>query len=117
MLRMIALMIEGHPDDPSGTRYGLYDAAAAVGYRRRAARALAMAPVFTQAYWRAHAGETTTSEVPTLGQVREEIARQGRSRKNAPNNNNTGARYAPDAIPGYVVKLAAKKSPPDLSTS
>ena len=38
MRRMIDLMVFGHPDDPSGTQYDIYDAATAVGYRRRSAR-------------------------------------------------------------------------------
>ena len=44
MLRMIDLMTRGHPHDPSGTPYGLYDAAHSVGYRRKAARELALVP-------------------------------------------------------------------------
>ena len=50
MVRMISLMIDGHPDDPSHTPYGLYDAAASVGYRRRAARGLAKSVVFIEAH-------------------------------------------------------------------
>jgi hypothetical protein len=38
------------PDDPSRTPYGLYDAAAAVGYRRGAARELAKSEVFVATY-------------------------------------------------------------------
>ncbi len=73
-------MTEGHPDDPSRTPYGLYDAAAAVGYHRRAARALAMASVFAEAYWRAYAGKSNASAIPTLEQVREIIAKQNAAR-------------------------------------
>jgi len=65
MLRMIDLMVKGHPDDPSRTPYGLYDAAAAVGYQRRAARALAGTPIFVEAYWRVYRGESSASAVPT----------------------------------------------------
>jgi len=97
MLRMISLMTEGHPHDPSRTRYGLYDAAAAVGYQRRAARELAMAPVFVEAYRRAAAGKSNANEVPTLEQVQQEIARQRRSRIRAP-------------AAGYVMKLAPKEN-------
>jgi hypothetical protein len=89
MIRMIDLMVAGHPDDPSHTPYGLYDAAAAVGYRRRAARALAEAPVFAEAYWRAYRGESNASAIPTLEQVRQELALQWRRRR---------------VKPGYVIK-------------
>jgi len=53
MRRMIDLMVFGHPDDPSGTQYDIYDAAAAVGYRRKAARDLQASPVFQAAYMQA----------------------------------------------------------------
>ena len=85
---MIELMVNGHPDDPSRTPYGLYDSAAAVGYHRRAARALAEAPIFVEAYWRAYAGKSNASAIPTLEQVREEMARRRRRR----------------VKPGYVIK-------------
>jgi hypothetical protein len=70
MLRMIDLMANGHPDDPGRTRYGLYDAATAVGYYRRAAKALAQSPVFLNAYYAACAGRNIQSLCPTPGRPR-----------------------------------------------
>jgi len=110
MIRMIALMIEGHPHDPSRTPFGLYDAAAAVGYRRRAARELAMAPVFVEAYRRAAAGKSNANEVPTLEQVQHEIARQRRSRIKAPGTAAPSAPAKKPTVPGYVIKLAPKEN-------
>jgi hypothetical protein len=80
MLRMIDLMVNGHPDDPSRTQYGLYDAAAAVGYYRRAARALAQSPLFVRAYNAARAGRNIQPSCPTLEQVREILAKQNGAR-------------------------------------
>jgi hypothetical protein len=77
MVRMVGLMIHGHPDDPSHTRYSIYDAATAVGYHRRAARALAMSQVFVDAYQRAAQGQSLADEIPSLERVREMIARWG----------------------------------------
>jgi len=57
MLTMIHLMVHGHPSDSTHTLYGLYDAAKAVGYRRKAARHLAGSELFAEAYWAARAGE------------------------------------------------------------
>jgi hypothetical protein len=50
---MIDLMVFGHPDDPSGCQYDIYDAAAAVGYRRKAARDLQASPLFQGVYMKA----------------------------------------------------------------
>ncbi|MEJ0094627.1 MAG: hypothetical protein WDN46_14710 [Methylocella sp.] len=50
MLRMIDLMINGSPSDPSGTAYTIYDAARFVGYTRHAARALKKSPAFIVAF-------------------------------------------------------------------
>lgn len=105
MLRMIALMTEGHPDDPSRTPYGLYDAAAAVGYHRRAARALAMAPIFVEAYRHAYAGKSNASAIPTLEQVREIIAKQN------------SARHFARHKAGYIMKPAAEASHPQADSS
>lgn len=71
MLRMIDLMVQGHPDDPSRTPYGLYDAAAAVGYQRRAARALIQSALFLDAYYKALGAQNVQHLCPTLEQVRE----------------------------------------------
>lgn len=49
MLRMIDLMAHGHLDHSSGTQYSVSDAAAAVGYRKKAARELVKSPVFMNA--------------------------------------------------------------------
>lgn len=83
---MIELQVEGHPDDPSRTAYGLYDAAAAVGYHRRAPRALARSPLFLAAYQTAidaHigiAGKSIWSLCPTIEEVREILAKQDAAR-------------------------------------
>jgi hypothetical protein len=95
MIRMILLMINGHPDDPSRTQYGLYDAAAAVGYHRRAARALAMAPVFMEAYWTVYRGESNAGKVPTIEEVREQIARR------------TGGKA------GYIIRMPPRPTIPE----
>jgi hypothetical protein len=50
MRRMIDLMVFGHPDDPSGTQYTIYDAATAVGYRRKSARDFQASPLFQSVY-------------------------------------------------------------------
>lgn len=81
MLRMIDLMVNGHPDDPSRTRYGAYDAAQSCGYHRRAARALARSPLFVDAYYRALAGDKIDHLAPTLEQLREGIAKQDAARR------------------------------------
>jgi hypothetical protein len=98
MLRMIDLMVHGHPDDPSRTQYGLYDAAAAVGYYRRAARALAQSPVFVGAYNAARAGRNIQPSCPTLEQVRELIAKQN------------GARHYARHKAGHIVRVAAQEA-------
>ncbi|HLH12426.1 MAG TPA: hypothetical protein VKV77_11175 [Methylovirgula sp.] len=77
---MIELMVSGHPDDPGHVRFGLYDAAAAVGYHRRAARALAQSPVFLEAYHSALAGDDIAHLCPTLEQVRAMMAKQNAAR-------------------------------------
>ena len=78
MVRMISLMIDGHPDDPSHTQFGLYDAAESVGYRRRAARELAKSPVFIEAFnaaiIAAQGGEPAPNPCPSLETVRVEEA-------------------------------------------
>jgi hypothetical protein len=78
MVRMISLMIDGHPDDPSHTPYGLYDAAESVGYRRRAARELAKSLVFIEAHndavAAAVANQPAPNPCPSLETVRVEEA-------------------------------------------
>jgi hypothetical protein len=73
MRRMVDLMVFGHPDDPSGTQYDIYDAAAAVGYRRKAARDLQASPLFQGAYMKALAalrnGEHAKS-IKTIAEIR-----------------------------------------------
>ncbi len=66
MVRMISLMVDGHPDDPSRTPYGLYDAAAVVGYRRKAARELAKSPIFVEAHNAAFAAAIANLPAPNL---------------------------------------------------
>jgi hypothetical protein len=107
MLRMIWLMVRGHPDDPSRTPYGIYEAAAAVGYRRRAARELAISPAFFEAYQRELAGRGNAGVIPTLEQVRREMQlRQGDRQRGA------GPPKAPPPAaitPGYVIRPRAPK--------
>lgn len=76
MRRMIDLMVFGHPDDPSGCQYDIYDAAAAVGYRRKAARDLQASPLFQGVYMKALAalrnGEYAKS-IRTIAQIRDDL--------------------------------------------
>jgi hypothetical protein len=76
MRRMVELMVFGHPDDPSGTQYDIYDAAASVGYRRKAARDLQASPIFQAAYMKALAalrnGEFAKS-TKTIAEIRDEL--------------------------------------------
>ena len=75
MRRMVELMVFGHPDDPSGTQYDIYDAAAAVGYRRKAARDLQASPLFQGVYMKALAalrnGEFARS-IKTISEIRDD---------------------------------------------
>jgi hypothetical protein len=111
MLRIIALMVHGHPHDPSRTPYGLYDAAHAVGYRRRAARELAMSPLFVEAYRRELDGRGNAGVIPTLEEVRREM--ELRQRKNvvrpAAEEIAASAKPAPLA-PGYMIRLDAPET-------
>src|SRR3954451_22749499 len=69
MRRMIDLMVHGHPDDPSGTPYTVFDAARAVGYRLKAARHLMRSPIFCEALNAASSQYEETgirSTIPTL---------------------------------------------------
>ncbi|MEJ0094156.1 MAG: hypothetical protein WDN46_12180 [Methylocella sp.] len=78
MVKMISLMIDGHSDDRSHTPYGLYDAAEAVGYRRKAARELTKSPVFIEAYNAAFdaavANQSPPNPCPRLADVRVDVA-------------------------------------------
>jgi hypothetical protein len=75
MRRMIDLMVFGHPDDPSGTQYDIYDAAAAVGYHRKSARDFQASPLFQAVYLKALAalrnGEFAKS-IKTIAEIRDE---------------------------------------------
>jgi hypothetical protein len=75
MRRMIDLMVFGHPDDPSGTQYDIYDAAAAVGYHRKSARDFQASPLFQAVYMKALAalrnGEFAKS-IKTIAEIRDD---------------------------------------------
>jgi hypothetical protein len=97
MLRMVNLMVAGHDWDPSHTPLDLYAAAAAVGYRRKAARHLSTSPLFVAAYEAAKAGASIAHNAPTLPEVAREVQRQAKDR---------GTRAA-KAAAGYVIRLPA----------
>jgi hypothetical protein len=75
MRRTVELMVFGHPHDPSGTQYDIYDAAAAVGYRRKGARDLQASPLFQGVYMKALAalrnGEFAKS-IKTIAEIRDD---------------------------------------------
>lgn len=75
---MILLMIRGHDDDPSHTRFDAYDAGKSVGYSLRAVRSLLDSDVFTEALWQAERGDDLSHDCLTLQQVRELQERKGR---------------------------------------
>ena len=93
MLRMIDLMIRGHDWDPTHTPLDLYAAAAAVGYRRRAARHLVTSPLFAEAYWRASEGQSITLWAPSFEEVRQSVIERERERARR------------DLRPGYVIRV------------
>jgi hypothetical protein len=106
MVRMIGLMIHGHDWDPSKTPLGIYDAAAAVGYRRKAARHLARSRLFREAYRLARDGASNRHLVPTFDEVHRDVQRQDRDRevRAAPVEPKPAARpLAPAA--GYVIRF------------
>ncbi len=72
MTRMIALMVSGHDWDPSHTPLDIYSAAAAVGYRRKAARHLSVSPIFVDALKAAQAGASIAHHTPSLAEVARE---------------------------------------------
>jgi hypothetical protein len=109
MRRMIELMVWGHPDDPSGTPYTVFDAARAVGYRMKAARHLSRSPVFCDALNIASARFEETgvrSAIPTLDDLDPDP--------------DLGARRLPfvaprrpdPPAPGYVIKAPAPRFAP-----
>jgi hypothetical protein len=111
MLRMIALMVHGHPHDPSHTEYGLYDAAHAVGYRRRAARELAMSPLFVEAYRRELAGRGNAGVIPTLEEVHREMELRQRKNADRPTAEEIAASAKPAPLaPGYMIRLDAPEA-------
>jgi hypothetical protein len=77
MERMIDLMIEGDPMEEPQEPLDLYSAAKAAGYLRKAARELAMSPVFAEAYnaklKAASRKETLPVLCPSLELVREQM--------------------------------------------
>ena len=92
MVRMIDLMIRGHDWDPSHTPLDMYAAAAAVGYRRKAARHLTTSPLFAEAYWRATEGQSLGPWTPSFEEVRENVQKRDRERA------------ARSLRPGYVIR-------------
>jgi hypothetical protein len=106
MLRMIHLMVHGNERDPSRTRYGLFDAAHAVGYHRRAARALAMSPLFYEAHQRELDGRGNAGVVPTLEEIRREIELRQRKKTDRPTAEAIAAAAQPAPLAlGYVIRL------------
>lgn len=93
MLRMIDLMIRGHDWDPTHTPLDMYAAAAAVGYRQKAARHLATSPLFAEAYWRASEGQSITLWAPSFEEVRQSVIERERERARR------------DLRPGYVIRV------------
>ena len=100
MVRMIELMIEGVEDDPSHTPLDVYAAAAAVGYRRRAARRLSVSPVFVAAYQAARAGQSIAHCTPTFDEVRREAEHRQRDRA------------ARAKATGYVIRMPPRSAEP-----
>ncbi len=98
MLTMIHLMVHGHPNDSTHTLYGLYDAAKAVGYRRKAARHLAGSELFAEAYWAARAGEDISCRAPTFEEVRRAALRQDAARQ----------RREGQSSAGYIIRLKSQ---------
>ncbi len=99
MVRMISLLVNGHEWDPSQTPIDLYAAAAAVGYRRKAARRLSQSKVFLEAYFAACTGATNAHLVPTLEDVRRDVQRR---------DQDSAARAARAASAGYVIQLRGR---------
>jgi hypothetical protein len=111
MLRMIHLLVHGNERDPSHTPYGIYDAAHAVGYRRTAARALAMSPVFYEAYQRELDGRGNAGIVPTLEEIRHELELRRRKKAHLPPPATIAATAHPaPLVPGFVIRLRPKEA-------
>jgi hypothetical protein len=72
---MIRLLVEGLEDDPNKSPLDVWSAAAAVGYRRKAARRLSVTPEFVAAYQAARAGKNLPPAGPTLENVACEVRR------------------------------------------
>jgi hypothetical protein len=120
MRRMVELMVFGHPDDPSGTQYDIYDAAAAVGYRRKAARDLQASPIFQAAYMKALAalrnGEFAKS-IKTIAEIRDDRGdNKAADRKvrlqacqvllgEGDGGTDVTVNVRQDVVPGYVIRL------------
>jgi hypothetical protein len=120
MRRMVELMVFGHPDDPSGTQYDIYDAAAAVGYRRKAARDLQASPIFQAAYMKALAalrnGEFARS-IKTIAEIRDDRGdNKAADRKvrlqacqvllgEGDGGTDVTVNVRQDVVPGYVIRL------------
>jgi hypothetical protein len=105
MLRMIFLMCRGNERDPSRTPYDLYSAAAAVGYRRKAARELAMSPAFVEAYQRELDGRGNAGVIPTLDEI-QAMERRRRDKSARPTAEAIAAAAQPAPLaPGYLIRL------------
>jgi hypothetical protein len=107
MLRTISLMVEGHPDDPSRTPYGLYDAAAAVGYRRRAARELAKSEVVVAAYSDAIKAANGNHLCPTPARRSRRFARKKRGASSALSRLQSDRKLLLEAEGGALLSLIA----------
>jgi hypothetical protein len=105
---MISLLVHGSPVDRTKTPWGIYEAAYAVGFSRRAARELAMSPEFLAAYEREKAGIGNAGLVPSLEDVRREMQRRRRDKSARPSPEEIAATAKPAPLaPGYVIHLDA----------
>ena len=120
MRRTVELMVFGHPDDPSGTQYDIYDAAASVGYRRKAARNLQASPIFQAVYMKALAalrnGQFAKS-TKTITEIRDELGEnKAADRKvrlqacqvllgEGTGGTDVAVNVKQDVVPGYVIRL------------
>ena len=102
MLKMISLLVHGHPQDATGTPYDLYSAAKAVGYQKRAGRALSVSPVFLEAYYLELAGKGNAGNVLTLDNARRQTELQRRDR--------TDREAAPGATKAITQRLVASSA-------
>jgi hypothetical protein len=103
---MISLLVHGSPVDRTKTPWGIYEAAYAVGFSRRAARELAMSPEFVAAYEREKDGRGNAGMIPSLDDLRREMQRRRRDKSARPAAEAIAAAAQPAPLaPGYVIRL------------